>query len=1173
MGVKWTEDQKNAIEAGGGSVLVSAAAGSGKTAVLTSRVIGHITREQNPSSLDRLMVVTYSNAAAAEMRHRIGKNISQQLAITPENSHLIHQQMLLENAKICTIHAFCLELLRDHFVAAGLTEDFRLSDEQELSVIRGETLRELLLHRYSEAGNEFLEMVELISNSKNDNRVEQTILKLYDFVRSHPFYEHWLSEKKSMYDPDVPLVESSWGRVLLDYVGEGMQYMGDILERAIDDMDEDIKKAYGDAFAQDAGMARLWQGMAEQSKWDELVVSLRGYKPARLGALRGYEYPERKQAASAVRDKFKSFFGDLAGKYCTATQPQHRQDMEFLGPRVATLFDIVTEFDDRFSQAKRQRKIVDFSDLEHMALQLLVERREGQYFPKNLAKQISMELDEILVDEYQDTNEVQELLFVTLSRSEQNLFFVGDVKQSIYRFRQAMPQLFLSRRENSVAYDGKNFPARILLRNNFRSRHEVTGAVNEFFHAVMSPKVGEMDYTAEDELVCSANYPDTTRDLRTELHVIDPTHSQEHRRIAQSNYVADYINTLLQSRMMVGSGDDLRPIQPGDICILLRSVKGRADDYLSALGARDIPAMADVESDFLSTVEISAVISLLEAADNPLLDLSLAKALMSPIIDFSADDLAAIRLHSPSGGLYTALLDRAKTDKRASDAVQLLEELRRYAAAHSADRVILRLYEITGFLQTARVMPWGEQRQSNLRLLIDYARDFELRGIRGISGFLSFLGRLREQEKDLSAGFCKSRGAVSVMTIHHSKGLEFPVVIMADLDKGFNKLDLQSSSLLHSGLGFACKRRDTQRMIEYTTLPLAALRLVVQAEQLSEEMRVMYVAMTRAKEKLVLMAAPDKPQNKLAGLQVEPTLMGKLPPWEVRRAGSYFDWIAMLMMCHPDGELLREQVEIIPNRIMGGEGGIFSVYFESSHNKEEVEDVRLESFEMPAPDSGLLEELCKSADFVYPYAPSVSTPSKFAISKLSHKQVGGFSTPKRPTFLQTDELSAAQRGDATHKFMQYADYDAATAHPDRELERLVQKGYLTPEEGRGVDLAGITRFFDSPLAKRIQNADAVYRERSFMGELSASELAVYTDAVQGDENVVLQGIADCIIVENGLATVIDYKTDRVKTAELLKNRYTVQLCLYKRLLQPLLGCEVSQCYIYSFHLGESILLD
>ncbi len=1171
MSVKWTADQKAAIEARGGGVIVSAAAGSGKTAVLTRRVLNLITRKQSPSSLDRLLMVTYSNAAAAEMRHRIGRHIAQELLQSPDNAHLMHQQMLLENAHICTIHAFCLDLLRNHFVAAGLSEDFRLSDEQELAVLRSEVLGGLLDRQYASDNPRFIEMVELISTTKNDKRVEQTILKFYDFVRSHPFYGRWLEEKKGLYDPAIPFVQSEWGRVLLDYAAEGLDYMADLLQSEARGMDEQIKTAYGEAFMLDATLAQQWAELARRGEWDELVIGLRGYKPQRLGVLKGYEYPEKKQKAQRSRDKVKAFFSDLAKKYCTATQHEHRQDMEFISPRVETLFDIVMQFDEEFSAAKRERKLVDFSDLEHMALSLLVEQKDGEYVAKSLAQKLSFEFDEILIDEYQDTNEVQEMLFVTLSKGEQNLFFVGDVKQSIYRFRQAVPQLFLTRRDNSALYDGEQFPAKILLRSNFRSRRGVTDAVNDMFTAIMSPQVGEMAYTAEEQLVCGAVYPDSLTDLRTELRLIDTGDSPEHSRVLQANYVADYVSSLLQSRMTVGSGEECRPIEPGDICILLRSVKGRADDYLSALTAREIPAMADVDSGFLTTSEVSAVVSLLEVVDNPLLDLSLAKALMSPIFDMSSDDLAAIRLSCPHDSLYTALLTHARSDKKCADAIKLLEQLGRYAAAHSADKVILKMYELTGFLQTARVMPWGAQRQSNLRLLIDYAREYELRGFRGLSGFLGFIKRLLEQEKDLPAGFCQNSGAVSVMTIHRSKGLEFPVVILADLDKGFNKLDLRGSTLLHSRLGFACKRREGERMIEYTTLPLAALRLSVEAEQLSEEMRILYVAMTRAKEKLVLTAAMDKPQSKLKDLMSAITPQGGIPPWEVRGAGCYFDWIAMMLLGHPDGEVLR--------RVAGGmtadnsrKGEVFAVYCESYDGEEQVFKVP-EPFELPPPDPELIKRLAKNAEFIYPYAPSVNTPTKFAISRLTHGREGGFDTPKRPAFLGGEELTATQRGEATHKFMQYADYEAAGSDAVTELERLIKCGYLSPEEGKGVDLEQISQFFRSQLALRIQRAQTVYREYSFMGELSADELAQYTDAVQGEEHVVLQGIADCIIIEGDKATVIDYKTDRVKTPNILIRRYKAQLELYRRLLAPSLGCEVAQCLIYSFHLGQGIIVE
>jgi len=542
----------------------------------------------------------------------------------------------------------------------------------------------------------------------------------------------------------------------------------------------------------------------------------------------------------------------------------------------------------------------------------------------------------------------------------------------------------------------------------------------------------------------------------------------------------------------------------------------------------------------------------------------------SPIFAMTADDLAAARSAVPRGPLYHAVVQRAQDgDPGCRRFLEVLEDLRRHAAWESADRVILRLYDQTNFLRVAQVMPGGRLRRNNLLLLADYARDYSGRGFRGLSGFLGFIARLRQQGKDLPPAAAPGADAVTISSIHSSKGLEYPVVLVADLDKNFNRQDLSGNTLVHSHLGFACKRRDPQKLIQYTTVPLEAARLEAEREQLSEEMRVLYVAMTRAKEKLVLLAALSHPDAALAALQT-PLENGVLSPWAVRQARRYFDWLAAALLHHTDGQQLLDRAGAVSEPAEEF-GSSFEVKVVDCTTDAAVQPPR-PAFWLAPPNPQQIDAFERSAAFVYPHEAAVQTPSKFAVSQLAHRESDDLFCSARPAFLDQGGLTAAQKGSATHKFMQFADYDRAGADLEGELARLEQQKFLSPQEAASVDRRAVETFFASPLARRMRGADRVLRELRFMGELSPAQLAAYTDLPRGDEPVVLQGIADCVLLESDGAVVVDYKTDRVKTPDALVQRYTAQLELYARLLRTTLQMPIKECWLYSFALGRAIRL-
>ncbi len=1168
MGVVWTPEQRSTIEARGGSLLVSAAAGSGKTAVLTQRVIGRITDPVHPVDADRLLVVTFSRAAAAEMRQRITQKLWELIEEHPADSRLQRQQLLLEQANISTIHAFCQELVRQNFHLLGINPDFRIADDQELKILQADAVEETLAAFYGRGEEDFLRLVELVSNTRGDRRMEETVLRFYGFLRSHAFYEEWLEEKYALYDPAIPPLESVWGRQLWDYAREGVAFARSAVERALEEMegDEAMEGAYGPAFRSDRELLLAWQDCLDREDWDGFVAAVQGTEFAKLKVLRGYDQKEKQELVKGLREQVKGMAKELKERRFCTTVAQHREDMEDLRPLVGQLFQVVRQFDQVLQARKEARGLVDFSDLEHFALRLLWEKGEdGRWRRTPAALAAADRYEEVLVDEFQDTNDAQETIFRAISRQEENLFLVGDVKQSIYRFRQAMPGIFLRRQREAHPYDGTHFPAKVILGKNFRSRREITSFVNQLFEMVMSPAVGEVDYGEEERLQAAAQYPPLEEgEAPVQLHLLTAQAPPE------ADYVAALAEKLLREGTPVGREGEQRPVKPGDICVLMRSFKARAEEYLDAFKARGIPAWANSEGGLLSAPEVTPVLSFLKVLDNPLLDLELFHLLLSPMVGFSADRIAQIRRGRRDRALLLCLREAAQEEAGEDCArfLRLLEDLRREAAVHTAQEMVFRLYDATGYLPVVRAMEFGETRLANLRLLADEIAGWESRGWQGVSGAVRKLALLEEQGEDLPAATLPAEDAVQLMSIHASKGLEFPVVILADGAREFNKVDLRRNTLLHSQLGFACMRRERERGIQFSTLPMEAVKVAENKSTLSEEMRVLYVALTRAKERLFLVGrGKEGLEKKLASYAYPLDEGGRLSPWVVGAATSPFRWMVAAALHLEGGEPLRRlggvDCQIRPSQ---GEGFLCRVIGEEALPAPRRE----EAPPAPEPDPAAVEALGRRLAWRYPYLEATRLPSKLAVSEIA-KGERAFAYAPRPGFLQEQGLTGAEKGTVLHRFMQFADYERASRDPEEEIRRLTSRGYFTPQEGAAIDPEKLRRFFSSSLAGRIFAAKEVYRELRFLCEGDEAILAPYYPLPPG-ESTVIQGVADCVFVEEDGAVVVDYKTDRGKTGPQLIARYAPQLAIYGRVLERMLGMPVKERILYSFEEDRAIPL-
>ncbi|MBW7573562.1 helicase-exonuclease AddAB subunit AddA [Caproiciproducens faecalis] len=1170
----WTKSQQDAIEARGGTLLVSAAAGSGKTAVLVQRVIERITDPQNPADADRLLVVTFTKAAAAEMSSRIAAEIAKLLEADPMNVRLQRQQILLTRAHISTIHSFCSELIRENFYKLGISPDFRILDDSEMKLLRDDAVSAVLEKFYAQNDPDFYALVDAFSSGRDDGRMIQTVNTLYDFVRSHPFPSCWLREKSAMYEKDVSASRTVWGQTVLRYAADAVDYCISLTRNSLALMQEDekISGAYADGFNADlAGLLAL-KDAADSGGWDAVSFQTGGFGFQRLKPLRGYSDDPLKNKLSAGRKEVQETVKKLAELF-SADERECGEEIARIAPLVKKLFEVTQAFGEELDRLKKERRAADFSDLEHYALKLLVRETDGGFVPTEDAAEISARFDEVMVDEYQDTNEAQDMIFRAVSQNESNLFMVGDVKQSIYRFRQAMPQIFLRRRAQYPDYSRTKdaYPACVVLDKNFRSRRGVTETVNFVFRQLMSEQTGELDYTKSEELTAGADYPPCDEPA-AQLDIIDLSSSEDDEEMitAESRHIAELIYQMTGDGTTVTDHGRQRPVVYRDICILLRSANQYAHEYARELAALGIPAWADTAGGFFTAAEVGVAVSLLRVIDNPMQDIPLLSVLMSPIYGFTADDMADIRIPSRSTALYLALVSAAQGgNERAAGFLKDMDAYRTLAATMPSDRLIQAVYDKTGYLNLVQAMPNGELRLANLRLLLEYAKKYEASGYNGLSGFIRFIDRLQKSSADLAPASTISEAAnvVKIMSIHRSKGLEFPVCILAGCSRRFNRE--RGDVLLHPSLGLGVKLKDDAGLCRYTTMPREAVALELDRNEMSEELRVLYVAMTRAKEKLIMVTTVKDAGKTLGKLAARLTEENRIQPYVVRSVSSISDWLLLCALRHPGGARLRDLACALPGITVGSDEpwSINLVY----PPKGDTAVLQPEEILPEQPDKKLEEEICAAMDYNYPFAALKGIQAKVAASDLAAREFSAqYATVSRPAFLSRTGLTPAERGTALHTYMQFADYEKARENPQGELLRLVAQGFLTEEQGQAVELARVRSFFEGSLAKRIFASENVLREYRFTVEITAGDVRPELPEELKNQPVVLQGAIDCAFEENGKLFIVDYKTDKTNHPSQLWERYRAQLALYRLAIEQCTGKKVAGCLLYSFYLNAEI---
>ena len=1157
----WNPDQLLAMNSFGGNLLVSAAAGSGKTAVLVKRVANMLTREHDPVDADRLLVVTFTNLAAAEMKARINAELSELAAKNPHDVRLSRQLLLMERAHIGTIHSFCFDIVRENFSALSLPPDSRIADDNELMDISSAALEETVEKYYSIHSPVFEEIAETLGAGRNDDNLENAVLTLHKFVRALPHYEDWLSEKAAMYDPSVSAGSTAWGKILLSHAASVLKRDIAMAKYMSEECDEEPFDIYIPMFADDIFLFEKLLGRCESGNWNDFVKELSLAKFMTMPSKKGMG-GVLKDRVKACREEYKKTVTKLKEEF-SATEEEFCEDIADLYPKIKCLFELTLDYDRLFSSMKREKRLLDFPDLEQMTVSVLTEKDEnGKIAPSEVARAVSDRFDYLLVDECQDINKVQSTIFDMVGKAG-NQFFVGDVKQSIYRFRQAMPELFLEKRRLWPLFDGENFPATIILGRNYRSRKSIAGAVNYIFEQIMSTEAAEMDYGEEEMLIPEASFPEDGL-CRNEAIIIP---ADEDAVKTEAAFVAQRIYNMVLRGTPVSDRDSLRPMRYSDICILLRSMKGQGDVYIDALRKLGINCRSEKGKGFLTRPEIRAVTDVLKAVDNPLLDIPLAGAMLSEMFLFTPDDLAVMRSENKKCPLYTSVKTAAENgNEKAADFIRTLDSLRSAAAYERSDEVIERLYDATAFPQIMRSLDDGELRLSNLRLLLKYAADREDAGSHGLSAFLRFITRLEERDDDLSpAGTVGNGGdSVRIMSVHGSKGLEFPVVFLCGTGKKF-KVDTRTDlPLLHPSLVFACARRDPKTGVRFATVPQQALKLEIRRLSLAEEMRILYVALTRAKENLVITCCKKDPAKYLSSLASDARYGRKLDPFAVSKAICEADWIFTSLLRHPDAKDLRLAAGLDESCVIWDET---KWKFEISPAFETAETAKTEEETEKAPlDEKTLEILEERGKWVYPFASSEKIPVKAGVSSLTHGEMHQkLLFAAKPGF---GKLSGAERGTALHTFMQFCDFSAAKSDPAAEIKRLTEKRFITEKQAEVIDPKKVAAFFESELYRRIEKADKVWRELRFLRGISAAKLGY--EGASEDDRITVQGVADCVFEENGKLVIVDYKTDFVEDMEELRNRYSAQLHMYKELLSASLGKPVSETVIWSFRFGKEL---
>ena len=1167
MADKLTPQQSQAVHDRGGMLLVSAAAGSGKTKVLVDRLLTYLTDERDPANLDEFLIITYTKAAAAELRGKIAAKLTERIAEEPENRHLQKQMQRLFLTKISTVHGFCGDLLREYAYRLDIAADFRVADENECREIREMVLEELLDRAYESENmdSDFRAFVDTQGLGRDDRLVPEIIEKVYDSARCHLDPDSWLDSclKSANVEEAEDASETVWGRFLMDDLFDYLDCQIHVLQQCA--QMADVCEGFEKVSINLRDTLYQLEALRASESWDE-IVRKKTIDYGRLTFPRKNPDPELAEQIKAARNACKKglerklqSFADESG--------QILEDLVQSSAGARGLVALVKQFDRSYSAAKKSRRCLDFSDLEHKTLDLLLGKsRSG---PTAAASEIGRRFREILVDEYQDSNGVQDAIFMALSRERQNCFLVGDVKQSIYQFRLADPGIFLEKYHSYVpaeeALPGQG--RKVLLSHNFRSGKEVIEAVNDVFQTCMRPKVGGLYYGEAEALregVPHEPYPEPA----VELYAIDV---QEETYVEEANFVAEQICAMLHSHTRIRRNGSMEPVRPEDIVILLRSPGSAAGYFQRALEARGIPCMSGGGTDLLRTEEVSTLRSFLQTIMNPRLDIPLISTLASPLFGFTADDLAVFRSEQKRGSVYDALL--ISTNDKAKAFLMILEELRWEARMNTLTGLLEKCFVLTRLDSIYRAMPNGDTKSANLRTFYQLAVDFEKGNIRDLSQFIQHLDAL--EKRGILTSAAATSGAVTIMSIHKSKGLEFPVVFLCNLSRKFNQEDLRAQILCDRQLGLGLSVTDPASRIRYPSVSKRAIAARMAAQSVSEELRVLYVAMTRAKDRLVMTYASRTLEDDLKEIALRLDFdSGELL---CRDAICMGDWVLLAAM---------KRMEAGALHALGGRPSE-TIMREYPWKIQAVQAPKALEGALPVLQTtdnlseNQIERIKKALEFRYPHLPATLAPSKQTATgrKGRVKDIEVLENTKesrppvrswrRPSFLSS-HVEAKTVGNAIHSAMQYLHYENchSTEAVREEIHRLVEGGFLKPEQGQVVDCEAIAQFFTTDIGTKLRTGTPHLREFKF-SILDRGEH--YGEGLEG-EKVLLQGVVDCALLEQDGITVLDFKTDYVTedTVAARAEYYRPQLEAYSEALGRIYEMPVKLRYLYFFRLNRFV---
>lgn len=1218
MGVNWTAEQQKVIDLRNRNILVSAAAGSGKTAVLVERIITMLTDEEHPIDVDQLLIVTFTEAAAAEMKERIRDAIEKKLEEHPGNEHLSRQETLIHSAQITTIHSFCLSVIRDHFHAIDIDPGFRVGEEGELKLLKHDVLSDLLEEQYQKKEQRFLDFVAAYGDGKSDKKIEDLILKIFEYSRSYPIPNEWLKRCVDAYriESFKDLVESDYGKYLCMnveyYLDDALSLLDQGLELC---KKEDGPKAYQDTLECDK---KLIEKIKMAENLEDMADVLENFSWGKLKANRSKTVSEEKvKRVKTIREEAKNLIDDLAEQYFYQSIDATIEDIKSCLPAVEELTFLVREFAKAFEEKKRSQNMIDFSDMEQYALRILTEERDGKLMPSSVAKEYQEQYVEIMIDEYQDSNLIQEAILTSVSTVESgkyNVFMVGDVKQSIYRFRLSRPELFMDKFNTYTIEDSQT--QRIDLHKNFRSRKEVLDSVNQLFFQLMASDLGGIDYDEQAALYVGARYPESDQlDNATEVLVIDndvdslAEVSSEDRegkhalrglkkltdKELEARAVAVRIRELMKTHQVTDKETgELRAVRYSDIVILTRSTQGVTDVFSEILSREGIPTYTGSREGYFATQEIGIVLDYLRVLDNRKQDIPLAAVLTSPIGGVTEEELAWMKSKCPDVPFWKAVTSYVEESTEEDAIVKCMKQIdafRKIVPYTSVHELLWKILDETGYEDYVSAMPGGEQRKANLKMLVQKARTFESTSYKGLFHFVRYIEQLKKYNVDYGEANIEDEQSdtVRIMTIHKSKGLEFPIVFVVGMGKGMNFQDARSRVVLHPKLGIGLDVVDLERRTRCPSI----IKKVIQSEEtvdtLAEELRVLYVAYTRAKEKLIITGSIANRERRFVWYKMACDTEEQVLPYYRRcKVSSYWDWVLPAVLRLKGSKVIRMEIW---NALRVVQGEI---------EREVAGDIKRQVLEQWDTErvyqSEMEQNLNEQFGYRYPYEYSRNQKLKFTVSELkkrmyqeeqSEEELENLGeelykepevVPLIPKFLQEEEeLTGALRGTAYHRVLELLRFKQITEDYGedelvKELLAYVKAGKLGEDEAGCIRSRDILRFLHSTSGRRMiqaARAEKMFKEQPFV--LGVDETEIYPEGTKG-ELVLVQGIIDVYFEEADGLVVLDYKTDKIFSAEELAERYHAQLDYYARALEQMTGKKVKEKIIYSFTLGKEIIL-